>query len=131
MRNEGWEAILHDHINQARASDFRWGTLDCAMWCAGWILKATGNDLASAWRGQYSDEETLQKLMQREGFSSYEAIADSTPLPAIPVSLAQRGDIMLHPQNCLGICNGISTYFLTDKGFLRFPTLKCLKAWKV
>jgi hypothetical protein len=42
-----------------------------------------------------------------------------------------RGDIMLHPQGMLGICDGAHAYFLTERGVTRIEFMKCVKAWSV
>ncbi len=130
MRKEGWEKILHDHL--ATTKPFVWGENDCALWCADWVLKATGEDFSVDWRGKYFSEETLQTLMMEAGFTTAEEIADSTAFSIIPITFSQRGDVVLHPtQGCLGICNGMFSHFLTESGLTRVSTLKCKKAWRV
>ena len=131
MRKEGWEQILNEHIKRASYRPFEWGHHDCALWSSRWVKHATGIDLHSEWEGRYSSESELQVLMAKRGITSYEQIADKAGLLPITVSFAQRGDIVLHPQDCLGICNGRMSHFLTASGMTIFPTLNCLKAWKV
>ena len=40
-------------------------------------------------------------------------------------------DIVLHPQGCLGICDGLVSYFLMVDGVTRLHTHHCRAAWKV
>ena len=131
MRIEGWETLLHQHIEEARHSVFAWGENDCALWCAKWIAAITSVDLTGEWKGLYSTEEGLRDLMQSRGYRSVEEIADHTAFPIMDRAFAQRGDIVLHPHGCLGICNGLVSYFLTEQGFTKLRTMQCIKAWKI
>jgi hypothetical protein len=131
MRIEGWERLLAEYIRQVYDSVFVWGQNDCALWCADWVKLATGQDLAAEWRGQYASEDELRALMEQRRFPSYEAIADSTGFAVVSVKFAQRGDIVLSPDGPLGICNGMISHFIMEKGMTRLPTLRCAKAWKV
>lgn len=131
MRIEGWESLLNEHIEQARKSVFQWGENDCALWSAEWVKKATGNDYAADWRGLYSTEAELQSLLSERELDLPEQIADEVGLPQIQITFAQRGDIVLHPQGCLGICNGLFSFFLTEQGLTSIPTGRCVRAWRV
>lgn len=129
MRKEGWERLLEAHLHES--SGFAWGERDCALWCAEWVRKATGNDLGTTWRGRYTTEAGAKRLMIRRGYDAPEEIADES-LMSVPVPLARRGDIVLHPtQGCLGICNGVYSHFLTGEGPTRVETLACSRAWRV
>jgi hypothetical protein len=128
MRVEGWEGLLNDHIQQD--TPFAWGRNDCALWSADWVTRATGEDFASRWRGRYASEAELMALLESMGLTQPGEIADEA-LQGIEVAFAQRGDIVLHPQGCLGICNGIQSCFLMERGVTRIRTRDCIKAWKV
>jgi hypothetical protein len=130
MRPEGWEGILAAHIAEANSYIFQWGEHDCALWCADWIQKITGNDLAANLRGQYSTEEEARAILQSLGLSAWSELPDNH-LPLIPVKKAARGDLVLHPAGMLGICDGAFAYFLRDVGVTRIAFTKCVKAWKV
>lgn len=130
MRFEGWEVILDRHIEEARGKPFEWGARDCALWSANWVRKATGIDLGAEWRGQYASEDEASALMLSRGFSCPADIA-SKHLDSIPVSFAQRGDIVKHGVGALGICFGRISYFLTPGGLASVPTKTCLAAWRV
>lgn len=130
MRVEGWERLLNEHIEQAALVEFAWGDHDCALWSADWVKKVTANDFTSCWRGLYSNEDELKALLIARGIRQPEDIADEVGLPQIPVGLAQRGDIVLW-QGCLGICNGIDSYFLIERGVTQVRTKACTRAWEV
>jgi hypothetical protein len=130
MRNEGWESLLAQQIAEARGKTFEWGVHDCVLWCADWIGKVTGIDPAAEWRGTYSTEEEAQAILGSLGFASTSELA-SHHLEEKPVSMASRGDLMLHPSGSLGICDGAFAFFVTKEGLLRLEFTKCLRAWKV
>lgn len=128
MRAEGWEHSLADHVGNPPA--FEWGTSDCALWAASWVLKATGRDLAADWVGRYATEDELHDLMRERGYRLPSQIADSH-LNRTPVRLAKRGDIVQHPDGALGVCAGVFSFFLTDGGVTRVETPRCPRAWAV
>ena len=131
MRIEGWEAKLARHIEDARALEFAWGSNDCVLWCARWIKTATGKDLLAGISLSYGTHEAAVTTLSALGYASTTELARAY-LPAISPMLAQRGDIVLFPDNAtLGICAGRKGYFLTEKGVTAVDTLKCPKAWKV
>jgi hypothetical protein len=130
MRIEGWESILAEHIRQAYHATFVWGANDCALWCADWVKKGTGNDFGEPWRGKYKSEAGAAKLMKKRGYAGPADIANQH-LPEIPVPMARRGDLLLHPEGCLGICHGRHGFFLKDDGVLMSDALACTRAWKV
>jgi hypothetical protein len=129
-RVEGWEAILNAHVAEAYRATFAWGELDCALWCADWVRKATGEDFGEDWRGRYAGREELEALLAERGYADHAAIADRR-LSFIPLSFAGRGDVVLHPDGPLGVCNGICSYFLTAQGVTRLKTSRCVRAWRV
>lgn len=131
MRIEGWESLLNEHIEQAKDIVFEWGMNDCALWSADWVNKATGNNFASQWRGLYTSEAELNALMAERELDLPADIADEVGLPQMDVPFAQRGDIVEHPQGCLGICNGLHSYFLMERGVTRIRTRDCVRAWRV
>ena len=127
MRRENWPALLQHHI---RIATFAWGENDCVLWCAEWINTVTGEDYAKEFRAKYSTEAEAQRLLADLGATCAADLADKY-LPPIGVSFAQRGDIVLHPEGAIGICDGQFSHFLTVDGLSRLGTLKCLKAWRV
>jgi hypothetical protein len=129
VRPQGWESLLAAHIASARP--FAWGENDCVLWCADWVKTVTGIDPAQDWRGKYTSEDDARSILNAIGCLNWSDLA-GTCLSEIPVSRAQRGDILLHPINgCLGICDGAHAYFLTQRGVTRIGFTQCPKAWKV
>jgi hypothetical protein len=129
VRIEGWEAQLNTYLHNA--VEFAWGQNDCALWCSDWVNIATGQDFTGEWRGQYETEEELNALLIERGFTGPADIPASVGLAEIYPLNAQRGDIILNAQGCLGICNGINSYFLMERGITTFRTRACVRAWRV
>jgi hypothetical protein len=130
VRPEGWEHQLYLHILEGKTTPFAWGTHDCVLWCADWVHKLTGNDYADDFRGKYATEEAAAEVLKALGVHSYSDLAGRF-LEIVPVIRARRGDIMLHPQGMLGICDGAHAYFLTVDGVTRIAFDRCLQAWSV
>lgn len=131
MRIESWSEELYAYLEASKDLRFEWGVNDCALWASSFVDRITGSEIATQWRGQYSSEDGAHALMLARGFTSCEKIADFH-LAAKPISMAGRGDLVLHQCGALGICDGRRSYFLTpDKGLGAVPTTTCQKAWKV
>jgi hypothetical protein len=130
LRSIDWPSLLINHLEASADSLFVWGKNDCALWCADWILTITGNDLAHDLRGKYSTQLQADTLLKNMGFDTVADYADKL-LKTQPITLAQRGDIVLHPQGALGICDGHFSHFLMSIGLTTIPTLRCQKSWKV
>ena len=128
MRVSGWESRLAAYLENAPA--FQWGENDCALWAAKWVAECTGDDHTGEWLGYYRTERGAKIRMTRLGYRGVAAIA-SAHLSEIPLSLAGRGNLILHPQGSLGICAGLHSHFLTVDGMTTERTLNCLEAWKV
>lgn len=128
MRIAGWESRLNTYL--ASQEPFIWGQRDCALWSAFWVKDCTGEDHTHDWFGKYKTEGGAAKRMKRLGFESVADIA-SSHLREIPVPFAQRGDLVLNAQGCLGIGNGPYTHFLTLTGQTLEPTLNGVRAWRV
>jgi len=128
MRVQNWPSLLYLHLQDA--PEFEWGQTDCVLWCADWIQKAIGEDLTDGAKGQYSTLGEAYEYLNDLGFETPADLADEH-LDQIQISYAQRGDIVLHPDGPLGICDGTYSHFLTETGKTRFTTLNCLRAWRV
>ena len=127
MRIEGWEAALAEFTSNP--PPFAWGQADCALWCADWVALATGQDFAGDWRGEYSSEAELGVLLAARGLTSHGDIPGSVGLEEINPAFAQRGDIVMHTQGCLGICTGLLAVYLTETGLTTLRG-RC-RAWRV
>jgi hypothetical protein len=131
VRKENWEYLLAEYVRQSQELEFAWGTNNCALWASRWVDTATDSGYAADWEGQYDSAEAAQAFMESRGFANPEAIADEHLATRPSVAYARRGDLVLHPDGALGICNGRASVFLIAHGVTAFPTTRCLKAWEV
>jgi len=131
MRKDTWPEDLNDYFRAPPA--FAWGSADCCLWCADWILKITGADLGTAFRGTYASDEDAYARLRAAGFADVDDLAGSV-LPPVAVALARRGDIvcgMFAGRKTLGICSGAQSAFLRLDGLEWIPTMDCVAAWRV
>lgn len=131
MRRETWPEDLHDYL--LAPPPFAWGTADCCLWCADWVLKVTGVDHGAAFRGRYASDDEAYARLREAGFSDVDELARSI-LPPVAVPLAQRGDVVcgvFAGRKTLGICAGSHSAFLRQDGIEWVPTLNCIAAWSV
>ncbi len=95
-------------IESARGLDFQWGTFDCALQVCDCIRAITGcADPAAAWRGTYSDEAGAAAVYGESLETFIATQAAALGCPEIPVTQAQRGDVVLvqngTPQGAVGV----------------------------
>lgn len=90
MRRNDWPERLAAFIDAHRRAAFRWGTNDCCIVAADWVLEATGDDPAAQWRGYASEAEAQVIIEQAGGMRGLVSL----PERATP-RLAQRGDVVL------------------------------------
>lgn len=56
-----------EFLTAARVRPWKWGTDDCCMTPADWVLAETGIDPAAEFRGAYHDEESCRRAIQEAG----------------------------------------------------------------
>ncbi len=131
MRNEGWEKHLVDYIKSSEQASFAWGVNDCALWVGAFVDLITGSEFRKDWENLYDTEEGANALMQERGYSQSSDIMDFY-LSKVPLRMAMRGDVVMNQAGCLGVCDGVYSYFLLpERGLTRFKTTQCRKAWRV
>lgn len=52
-------------LDKAARRPFEWGVSDCVLEVADWLDQSCSLDVASEWRGRYSDEASARALMPR------------------------------------------------------------------
>lgn len=66
-----WELRLFNFLQDVQTSSLEWGEFDCVIGLAsGAVLSQTGTDLASSFKGAYSDEKSAMKFLVKEGLAS-------------------------------------------------------------
>lgn len=130
-RVEHWPLLLDDLITEARSRPFEWGKHDCGTFAAEVVRTLTGQDLPLP-RG-YSTERGAKLAMRRKTGRSDMAGATSYFLgPPLDSPLqAQRGDVVLHETQALGVCIGAQAMCLSESGLVAVPLSECVTAWRV
>lgn len=133
MKQPGWELRLHDAIEDARGRPFQWGSHDCATWAFDVAARLTGTESQSRiWLGRYRTAAGAERLKRRLGWSTRREGGEAllgAPL-ATPL-LAQRGDIVLGPDEAFGICTGADAAFVGPAGLVFVKLAACAAAWRI
>lgn len=118
-RLENWPTLLSLYVDSRRSQPFAWGTNDCCIFAADWVLIATGHDIASAFRGGYSGALGANRII-REAGGIENLLAEHAPgLQRISPKLVGRGDLVLRTfENgpTLGINLGAIDCFVAEHG---------------
>jgi hypothetical protein len=58
---------LSDFLSRAARCEWRWGSADCFLFMADWVLVVSGRDPALAWRGKYQTARGARMIIVRAG----------------------------------------------------------------
>lgn len=122
--------MLITYAAEAGQRPFRPGRHDCALFAAGWVKLATGQDLARGWRSTYRSLKRGQHLLEEAGFADHVALA-AEHLPEVAPAFAQIGDIAVLEDNAFGITAGEMIYCLKPKGLGLVARAQMRRAFKV
>jgi hypothetical protein len=123
-------ALLTRYIEERRRMPFAWGSNDCCLFAADWVLAATGRDLAAEYRGQY--ETALGALRFVKSAGGVEGLVEKAGGQRIDVKLAHRGDVVARDVGDgvgLGLCIGSLAAFVAQDG-LRFVDFSSGSCWR-
>lgn len=130
MRRQDWPVRLAAFLDARRGTPFAYGSHDCVLMAADWIVEATGEDPIAEIRGSWNDI--------REALRLSEDLRDQVTRrlgAEIGPQFARRGDIVLHEETDrpgLGICVGEKFAApLTAGGIVLLPMLRAVCAWRV
>lgn len=122
-----WEERLSDTIRTWRARPFRWDR-DCGRWAAACVIAQTGEDPLAELRGQYSTKRQALKLLAEKSMSE----RLDTMFDRVHPCFAQRGDIALVQESCLGcVIGGEALFYFAGGGMVAVPRADWTAAWKV
>lgn len=132
-KTPGWELRLHEAIESARGRSFQWGSHDCAIWAFDTAASLAGSvSGADHWRGKYKTALGAERAIRKLGWPRHYdmgAAIYGAPLPT--VLLAQRGDLLLGPEDAFGICVGAQGAYLAPEGVVLIPLEKADFAWRI
>jgi hypothetical protein len=129
--------LLAEFLHEKRASRFAWGTNDCCLFAADWLVALGKPDLMADFRGKYSDARGAIALWRPvEGYAQEGATRLAAGLTPVedPARLARRGDIALvrysahHKSFGIVECGGV--WGLTPHGLMRAPLSHVCNAWR-
>ena len=113
-------SMLIAYAADAGQRPFRPGHHDCALFAAGWVKIATGQDHARGWRSTYRSLRRGQQLLEEAGFADHVALA-AAHLPEIAPAFAQVGDLAALDDQAFGIVAGEMIYCLKPQGLGLVP----------
>lgn len=120
-------------LKAASERPFSWGSHDCLMWLADWIVVARGIDPAADWRGRYRSAFAAARILKRRGGAIGHLDACLRPFGIARTETAARGDIavLVAPEGKMGgIVLGRSVAVVGEAG-LRVRRLPIVAAWRV
>jgi len=80
VRSKHWATrAYHQFLVNARSLPFAWGSHDCALFSANGIEAMTGVDIASEFRGIYTDETSAKVAIEK--VTNWPTEQLKTPLP--------------------------------------------------
>ena len=123
-------SMLIAYAAEAGARPFRPGRHDCALFAAGWVKIATGQDFARGWRSTYRSLKRGQQLLEEAGFSDHVDFA-AAHLPEIIPAFAQVGDLAVLNDQAFGITAGEMIYCLKPEGLGLVPRGQMRRAFQV
>jgi hypothetical protein len=123
-RFDNWPTLLSAYIDARRSVPFAWGTNDCCLFAADWVLISTGHDIAQKWRGKYASAYKAHRFLKAGG--GIEKLVERAGGERVAAGLAQRGDLVAQDFGtgvALGVCIGSVAAFVADDGigFVPFP----------
>jgi hypothetical protein len=129
-RHDNWPTLLAAFIEERRHSPFAWGSNDCCLFAADWVLQVTGHDIAQKFRGHYNSALGAQRFVAEGG--GVENLIANVGAQRLPALLAQRGDLVSMDNGegvALGVCVGHLSAFVGKKGLHFFnhatPAANC------
>lgn len=137
-----WAEALHNYLIANAKTLFSWGSFDCALFTAGAIEAVTGTDVATDFKGKYTDEAGA--IATIKSVTSGSTVEDAAVYVAKKYELtelkfvlcAQRGDMVVFDGDegvAVGIVhlNGTECLFVTAKGINKIPLKQIRRAWRV
>lgn len=111
-------------------AEFVWGKNDCLLFICNFLIALGHPDYARDVRERYRSKEGAETMLRMVGFFSIAECVSAYLKPKPAVAL-ERGDIVMHSTNCLGIFSGsVSHFMLPDKGLIGLRPQAITHAWE-
>lgn len=136
MRFEDWDVRLAECVSSAQERPFEWGQHDCTLWAMS-VRSALTGAAPAPWQGKYKTPKGAARKMLRMGAQSLEEAGRIVLGEPINPRLAQRGDIVLTPNDdpewpeVFGVCIGSEVAVVTPEGLSTHSLLAARLAWRI
>jgi hypothetical protein len=144
-RTDHWATReLHKFLEDNAGTKFQWGFWDCALFSANAIEAMTGVDIASEFRGEYSDQASAAAAIARITGVENGTVEDAAAYCAAKHGLvelehplmAQRGDLVVLEDSgriIAGIVHLTGRHIVAagEHGLKRIPITSVKRAWRV
>lgn len=126
MKADNWPILLAQFIEQRRHVPFAWGTNDCCLFGADWVLRATSKDLAADLRGRYGSALGAARILSRCGGvrGLIKTRGEQIGIKSVPSRAIQRGDLVVADMGrgeSIGISLGNVAAFVSRDGLIFAP----------
>lgn len=93
MTRAALETAVLNAMDIAADTPMRWGTDDCALWCANIVRNALRYDAAAIWRGRYRTRRGAMRVISGDLLNALRRMAKRHHWRRISPALAQPGDV--------------------------------------
>jgi hypothetical protein len=137
QRKTNWPSALHAYMESVKHASFQYGVYDCGLFAAGCIEAMTGLDLAADFRGYANRLGAMDACRQVCKSASIpkvgEYVASTYGLNAVPVLMAQRGDLAVVRNRRFGIVALTGGHVMVPGkyGVILFPLKSATKVYRV
>lgn len=145
VRSKHWATrAYHQFLVNARSLPFAWGSHDCALFSANGIEAMTGVDIASEFRGIYTDETSAKVAIEKVTNVANGTVEDAAAYCAKKHGLvelthplqAQRGDLVVLEDSGRVIAglvhlSGREIVAAGEKGLKKISIMNIKRAWRI
>lgn len=118
--------LLNKHILDWKDSKFTYAKYDCLYFTSSYYEKLTGIDYGFKFKKMYKSKTGYFKMLKKITTIEEEV---STLFKIKNLSFYKRCDLVVY-KGALGLCNGIYSLFLSEKGLINIKTLDCNYCWE-
>ena len=138
-RREDWVTRFLECVDKFADVKMQYGSFDCCLGGVALVEAMTGVDLAADFRGYNQRKKAYSRIARFGGLlGAVEEVARQHDIPEIPVTHAQRGDVLVVE---LALGKALAVVDLTGqgvlipygRGFRRLPfeAVSLIKAWRI
>ena len=123
-------SMLIAYLDQVKATRFRPGNHDCAIFAAKWVEIVTGKDLTQGLIGKYRSIEEGKAALREMGFSDHIDLA-AQHFDKMHPAFAQIGDVAVIENRAFGIVAGERVFVLRPDGLGHLPLSAAEKVFRL